>query len=132
VASYGQEIKQAIKQDLVAAIQEIFVLRPNCWNLLNSASVVLIEKKDVIDTIKDYRSINIMHSVVKLLAKTLANRLAPHLDKLVSHSQSAFIKGRNIHDNFQYVKGVVNHFHNAKTPMLLVKLDIAKVFDGVR
>jgi hypothetical protein len=93
MASYGQEIKQAIKQDLVAAIQEIFVLRPNCWNLLNSASVVLIEKKDVIDSIRDYRSINIMHSVVKLLAKTLANRLAPHLDKLVSHSQSAFIKG---------------------------------------
>jgi retron-type reverse transcriptase len=46
--------------------------------------------------------------------------------------QSAFIKGRSIHDNFQYVKGAANHFHNAKTPMLLLKLDIAKAFDNIR
>jgi hypothetical protein len=32
---------------------------------------------------------------------------------------------------FQYVKGTGNHFHHAKTPMLLLKLDIAKAFDIV-
>jgi hypothetical protein len=37
-----------------------------------------------------------------------------------------------MHDNFQYVQGVVKHFHQAKTPMLLFKLDIAKAFDSVR
>jgi hypothetical protein len=70
--------------------------------------------------------------VAKLLGKIFANRLAPHLDHLVSNCQSAFIKERNIQDNFQYVQGAVNHFHCSKTPMLLLKLDIAKAFDNVR
>lgn len=73
-----------------------------------------------------------MHSIAKILGKIMANRLAPHLDSLVSHSQSAFVKGRSIQDNFQYVHGAVQHFHKAKTPMLLLKLDIAKAFDNVR
>lgn len=73
-----------------------------------------------------------MHSVAKLLSKILANRLAPHLPTLVSPCQSAFIKGRSIKDNFQYVQGVVNHYHRVKTPMLFLKLDVAKAFDSVR
>ena len=72
-----------------------------------------------------------MHSVAKILGKVLANRLAPHLNDMVSRSQSAFIKGRSIHDNFQYIHGAVNHFYKTKTPMLFMKLDIAKAFDNV-
>jgi hypothetical protein len=34
-----------IKSDLIAVIKEIFELRLGCWNLLNSAHVVLIEKR---------------------------------------------------------------------------------------
>jgi hypothetical protein len=82
--------------------------------------------------VSDLRPISIMHNIGKLLAKILANRLAPKLDQLVCHSHSAFIKGRSIYDNFQYVKGAVQHFHDAKTSMLLLKLDIAKAFDTVR
>jgi hypothetical protein len=120
-----------VKLDIVNDINENFALGGGCWNLLNSADVVLIEKKEGATAIGDYRPISIMHSMVKLLAKILANRLAPHLDRLVSHSLSAFIKGRSIHDNFQYIKGGTNHFHHVKTPMLLLKLDITNAFDSV-
>jgi len=63
-----------------------------------------------------------MHSMAKIMGKLLANRLSPHLNNLVSHSQTVFIKGRSILDNFQYVQGAVNHFHRSKTPMLFLKL----------
>jgi retron-type reverse transcriptase len=66
------------------------------------------------------------------MGSILAHRLTPHLDRIVSKSQSAFIKGRSIHDNFQYVHGAIKHFHRSKTSMLFVKLDIAKAFDSVR
>jgi hypothetical protein len=75
------------------------------WNLLNSANVILIEKKEGAQAIGDYRPISIMHSIAKLLGKILSNPLAPHLDKIVASNQSTFIKGRSIHDNFQYVQG---------------------------
>jgi hypothetical protein len=116
----------------VAAIKELFNLIAGCWNLLNSANVVLLEKKEGAKTIGEYRPISIMHSVGKIVTEILANRLSPHLNRLVSNIQSAFIKDRSIHDNFQYVNGAVNHFHNSKTLMFLLKLDIAKVFDSVR
>jgi hypothetical protein len=78
-----------VGDDVVAAIKEVFALREQCWNLLNSANVVLIAKKDGAQRIADNRPISVMHSIAKLLGKILANRLAPHLDGIISHSQSA-------------------------------------------
>jgi hypothetical protein len=94
--------------------------------------IALIPKKEEAQAVTDYRPISVMHSTAKLLRSILAERLAPHLDRIVSKSQSAFIKGRSIHDNFQYVQGAIKHFHRSKTPMLFIKLDIAKPFDFVR
>ncbi|WVZ69121.1 hypothetical protein U9M48_017959 [Paspalum notatum var. saurae] len=118
--------------DLVRALHGIFQLRGRHWNLLNTANITLIPKRDDAETAQDYRPISLMHSVAKILAKVLANRLAPHLHSIISHSQSAFIKGRSIHDNFQYIQGAIRHFHRSKTLMLFIKLDIAKAFDNVR
>ena len=61
----------------------------------------------------------------------LANRLAPNLHDLVSSGQSAFIKGRAIQDNFLYVKNVINDAHVKKSPLVFLKLDIAKAFDSL-
>jgi hypothetical protein len=121
-----------IKDYLVGAVQQIFQLRAKAWELLNSANVALILKKKGAEPIADYRPISLMHSVAKIIGNFLANRLAPLLSQMTSPSQSAFIKGRSIHENFQYIQGTVKHFHHTKTPMLLLKLDIAKAFDNMK
>jgi mannosylglycoprotein endo-beta-mannosidase len=72
-----------------------------------------------------------MHSVAKILCKVLAIRLAPEFHRLISQSQSAFIKGRSIQDNFLYVKNVIKEAHVKKHPLVFLKLDIAKAFDSV-
>jgi hypothetical protein len=131
IGAFYKRCWEIIRVDQTAAIREIFNLRAACWNLLNSSKVVLIPKREGAREIIDYRPISIMDSMAKLLCKILVNRLAPHLDRIVSRSQSAFIRGRSIHDNFQYVQGDVNNYHRTKTPTLLVKLDIAKAFDCV-
>jgi hypothetical protein len=94
-----------IKDYLVGAVQQIFQLRAKAWELLNSANVALILKKKGAEPIADYRPISLMHSVAKIIGKFLANRLAPRLSQMTSPSQSAFIKGRSIHENFQYIQG---------------------------
>jgi hypothetical protein len=63
-----------------------------CWNLLNSTNVTLYPKKEGTQGIGDFRPISVMHSIAKVVGKILANRLAPHLDRMVSRSQSVFIR----------------------------------------
>lgn len=72
-----------------------------------------------------------MHSFAKIVAKLLANRLAPKLDELVSQSQSAFIRKRAIHDNVLFVQNMIKSFHRKKKPTLFLKVDISKAFDTV-
>jgi hypothetical protein len=61
----------------------------------------------------------------------MATRLAPHMNKLVSNVQSAFIKKRSIHDNLLYVRNLERRFHKSKTPTLLFMLGIKKAFYSV-
>jgi hypothetical protein len=102
------------------------------FDLLNTVNIVLLPKKEGAEKLGDYRPISLIHSVAKLLAKILALQLAPAMQQIISKSQSAFIRGHNIHDNFMYVCNMVRQFHKNKTPMLLVKLDISMAFDLVR
>jgi hypothetical protein len=61
----------------------------------------------------------------------MTNRLTPFLDSLVATTQSAFIKGRYIHDNFILVQQTIKLLHNWKVSSLFLKLDISKAFDFV-
>lgn len=61
----------------------------------------------------------------------MANRLAPKLDALVARNQSAFIKGRSIHDNFRTVRLSCKLMHVKRAKCVLLKIDVAKAFDTV-
>lgn len=123
---------EIIKADVMAVIHSFDQQRSNNLSILNSANVVLIPKKEGAESIGDYRPISLIHGVAKLLSKTLALRLQPHMGSVISHAQSAFIKKRSIHDNFMYARNLARTFHQTRTPALLLKLDISKAFDSVR
>jgi len=61
----------------------------------------------------------------------MANRLAKVLDQLVQGNQSAFIKGRSIHDNFRDVQLSCKELHRRRSTCVLLKIDVAKAFDSV-
>jgi hypothetical protein len=100
-------------------------------SLINTAHIVLLPKKQDAASLSDYRPICLINNVVKIITKILANRLAPHLNDIVSNAQNAFIKKRCIHDNFIYVQRVVQLPHKKKKPTLYIKLDISKAFDSI-
>jgi hypothetical protein len=85
IGAFNKKCWHTVKDDVVRAIQDLFALRVNRWNLLNSANITLIAKKDGAQRIVDFRLITVMHSIAKLLGKIIANRLAPRLDQLVSY-----------------------------------------------
>ncbi|WVZ88362.1 hypothetical protein U9M48_034892 [Paspalum notatum var. saurae] len=120
------------KGDIMAAASAMYDLRTRNLQLINSANIVLIPKKDGTDTIGDFRPISLIHSFIKIITKTLALRLATRMNEIVSAYQSAFIKRRSIHDNFMAVRSAIRRYHRNKTPALFLKLDIVKAFDSVR
>jgi len=120
-----------IKVDLMAAISAIWSRKMGHLEMLNSAYITLLPKKEEATTIRDFRPISLVHSFAKLITKILANRLAGRLDAMVSPNQSAFIKGRFIQDNFMLVQQIARFLHQQKQPRILLKLDITKAFDFV-
>jgi len=120
-----------IKTDFIAALITLQQGGAMTLELLNSAYLTLIPKKAEAWEAKDYRPISLVHSFAKLVTKLMANRLAPLLDSMVATNQSAFIRGRCIHDNFMLVQQTIKVLHRRKISSLFLKLDISKAFDSV-
>jgi exonuclease III len=120
-----------IKVDVLNAINALWSLDSRSFHLLNDAFMILLRKHQAPTSLKDYRPIALMHSFSKLFAKCLARRLAPWLQRIVANNQSAFIKGRLIHDNFRAVQLACRWLHARRFPAVLLKIDIAKAFDSV-
>jgi hypothetical protein len=121
-----------IKDDIIAAANSFYSLRCSSLQIINSANIVLLPKKEGAAAITKFRTISLIHSFVKIITKALALRLAPYMNKIVSTNQSAFIKKRSIHEIFLSVRNTARRFHRNRTPTLFFKLDISKAFDSVR
>jgi hypothetical protein len=63
-----------------------------------------------------------------LISNVLANQLSPQLMMLVHGSQSVFIAGRYIHDNFRFVWSAARLLHSQNRACVLLKIDIMKAF----
>jgi hypothetical protein len=88
---------------------------------LNGALFTLLPKREPAESPSDYRPISLIHSFAKHVSKVLAMRLSHHINNLVSHAQSAFIKGPCIQDNFLLVRNLADAYHRKKVPTLLFK-----------
>jgi hypothetical protein len=53
IGAFNKKCWHTVKDDVVRAIQDLFALRVNRWNLLNSANITLIAKKDGAQRIGD-------------------------------------------------------------------------------
>jgi hypothetical protein len=61
----------------------------------------------------------------------MANRLRRRLGEVVSTNQSAFIRGRSLHDNFILVRQVARKINLQRQPGVLLKLDLTRAFDSI-
>jgi hypothetical protein len=117
--------------DVLRAFSAFWNMDFRNFNCLNEAFMVLLHKTQNPVTLRDYRPISLIHTIGKLFAKTLALRLQPFMCDLISLNQTAFIKGRRIHENFRTVQLACRWLHGRKIPMILLKVDLAKAFDTV-
>lgn len=120
-----------IKNDIMAALLKLFVGDGRGFSKFNKAHIVLIPKISEALNVGEYRPISLPHSFSKLFTKMLATRAHKRMHEVVSINQSAFIKGRSMHDNYLLVRQVARKMHASKIPGLFLKLDIARAFDSL-
>ncbi|KAE8783881.1 hypothetical protein D1007_42632 [Hordeum vulgare] len=91
----------------------------------------MLPKVDGAEELKDFRPVSLFHGAVNIFDKVLPLRVIDDLPSLVGVHQSAFVRGRSIHDNFMMVQGTAKKLHSLKKSVVMLKLDISKAFDSV-
>ncbi|GKV02020.1 hypothetical protein SLEP1_g14507 [Rubroshorea leprosula] len=119
-----------LKEDFVSFFNE-FHSNGRLVRGLNSSFLTLIPKKNNPIELKDYRPINLIRCVYKLLAKVLANRLKAVLSEIISETQSAFLGGRQLADSVLALNEVVDEIKKSKQKAFVFKADFAKAYDCV-
>lgn len=99
---------------------------------INNTFIALIPKCKNPTSPKQFRPISLCNVAMKIVTKTIANRIKSILPDVVDEEQSAFVKGRLITDNaliamecFDWMKKKVK----GKKWTMALKLDMAKAYD---
>ncbi|KAJ0575244.1 putative RNA-directed DNA polymerase [Helianthus annuus] len=97
----------------------------------NSSFISLIPKINNPQTINDFRPINLIGCISKVVTKILASRLKKVIGSLVSDVQTAYIEGRSILEGPLIINELISLAKSSKKKMMLFKVDFEKAFDSL-
>jgi hypothetical protein len=98
---------------------------------LNYVIISLIPKVKGADSIKQFRPIALINVIFKFVAKAFATRLAPLAHRTIDRSQTAFIRGRCLHEGVLALQEILHEIRAKKLHGLILKLDFKKAYDRV-
>ncbi|XP_026459071.1 uncharacterized protein LOC113359694 [Papaver somniferum] len=120
-----------IEHDLVADVQF-------CWRRrfiprgMNSSFLVLLLKTQGAKYSNHFRPTGLSNVVFKIFTKVITKRMNVLMDKLISPSHVAYIKGRSIHELVLLASELVNEMKVKKRGGNVgIKLDISQAYDSV-
>lgn len=87
-----------IKDDFLRALEAFYRGDMRGLPAIDKAIVSLLPKKDGAIELRDFLPVSLVHGAIKIFDKILTTRLVDELPKLVGIHQSAFVKGRSLHD----------------------------------
>lgn len=99
---------------------------------LTHTNLILIPKKEVIQTFSDLRLISLRYFLNKVVSRVLHDKIEDIFPKLISQNQAGFVKGRSITENVLLALEIVTDIRKKGKPAnVAIKLDMAKTYDMV-
>ena len=119
-----------MKTDIMKVVEEFYgsgIIN----GISNETYICLIPKKLNSCRVIDFRPINLVTSLYKIIAKVLAKRLQAVLGETISKHQEAFVAGRQILDVVLVANEVVEDYRRSNKEGLVFKIDFEKAYDNV-
>uniref|UniRef100_A0A453JHW0 Reverse transcriptase domain-containing protein n=1 Tax=Aegilops tauschii subsp. strangulata TaxID=200361 RepID=A0A453JHW0_AEGTS len=96
---------------------------------INYGVISLIPKVVGATDIRHFRPITVINVLERIFAKVCATRLSPVAERIAHPLQSAFLKGRRIHDGILALHEIVHEVASKGLKGVFLKLDFQKAYD---
>ena len=83
------------------------------------------------EKLKNWRPLSMLSVVYKIASASLANRIKPVLDKIISKTQNGFVPGRYIGESTRLVYDIMHCTEKYDISGLLMLIDFEKAFDSI-
>src|SRR5438128_12144865 len=130
-AEFYQKFWEVIKVDLLLMFQELHSGDLPLFSL-NFGVITLIPKVQEANVIQQYRPICILNVSFKIFTKVATNRLSLVADKVVSTTQTAFLRGQNILEGLVILHKTIHEMHRKRLSRVILKIDFEKAYDKVK
>ncbi|XP_059310556.1 uncharacterized protein LOC132061893 [Lycium ferocissimum] len=126
---FYQKCWEVINADLFSVVKAFFDGQ-TLPKSINHANLLLLPKKNVVESFSNMRPISLSNFINKVIARVVHDRLDKLLTRVISPNQSGFVKGRNIIENVLLTQEIVTHIRKRGKPAnVVIKLDMTKAYD---
>ena len=100
------------------------------WRYNTSITTLIYKGKGDSNDLDNYRPISLINASLKILTKTLTNRLKRVLPSIIHHTQTA-VQGRQIHHTVHLIRDLIQYSNDQNIEACFLFLDREKAFDRV-
>ena len=125
-----KELWNDIKDNLVTYSNAILA-KGSLGTSISLSNLSIIPKKGTLALISNRRSLSILNTIYKLIAKAIANRSRTLMPLWIRPSQTGFVKGRHILENIFTTQEAMYWANNSRQNLTIILLEFEKAFDRV-
>ena len=121
---------ETIKDDLLKVFLE-FHNNGIINQSINSTFIALVPKNSQTSRISNYRLINLVTSLYKIIAKVLSGQLCKVLQDTIFLTQGVFVEGKQIMDVVLIANELLDEKRRSREEGVVFKIDFEKVYDHI-
>ena len=100
------------------------------WTM-RQGTIVLLYKSGDRDNLDNWRPITLISRYAMVLANIMTTRLEKYMDQIIQQDQTAFVPGRQMHENVLKISDALAYASDADLPTALMSVDARQAYDCV-